>query len=45
MQAAVVHAVIGTYTTVDTDLPRIRCIMDPETPVMHGTTRVRESRE
>jgi hypothetical protein len=41
----VVHAVIGTYTTVDTDLPRIRFIMDPELPVIHGTTRVRESRE
>jgi hypothetical protein len=40
-----VHAVIGTYTTVDTDLPRLRFIMDPELPVIHGTTRVRESRE
>jgi hypothetical protein len=41
----VVHPIIGTFTTVDTDLPRIRFIMDPQTPVMHGTTRVRESRE
>ena len=41
----VVHPIIGTFTTVDTDLPRIRFIMDPKTPVIHGTTRVRESRE
>ena len=41
----VVHPIIGTFTTVDTDLPRIRFIMDPEKPVIHGTTRVREARE
>ncbi len=40
----VVNPIIGTLTTVDTDLPRIRFIMDPEIPVIHGTTRVRESR-
>jgi hypothetical protein len=41
----VVHPVIGTFTTVDTDLPRIRFIMDPEKPVIHGTTRVRQERQ
>jgi hypothetical protein len=41
----VVHPIIGTFTTIDTDLPRIRFIMDPEQPVVHGTTRVREARE
>jgi hypothetical protein len=41
----VVHPIIGTFTTVDTDLPRIRFIMDPELPVIHGTTRVRQARE
>ena len=40
-----VHPIIGTFTTVDTDLPRIRFIMDLEAPVIHGATRVRESRE
>jgi hypothetical protein len=32
---------MGTFTTVDTDLPQIRFVMDPETPVIHGTTRIR----
>jgi len=25
---------------VDTDLPRIRFVMDPEIPVVQGTTRI-----
>jgi hypothetical protein len=37
----VVNPVIGTFTTVDTDLPQIRFVMDAEVPVVHGTTRVR----
>lgn len=40
----IMNAMVGTFTTVDTDLPRIRFIMEPEVPVVHGTTRVRESR-
>ena len=38
---AVVNPVMGTFTTVDTDLPQIRFVMDPEIPVVHGTTRIR----
>jgi hypothetical protein len=37
----VVNPVMGTFATVDTDLPQIRFVMDPETPVIHGTTRLR----
>ena len=37
----VVNPVMGTFTTVDTDLPQIRFVMDPEIPVVHGTTRIR----
>jgi len=29
---------------VDTDLPRIRFVMDPLKPVFQGTRRIRESR-
>jgi hypothetical protein len=36
----VVNPIIGTFTTVDTDLPQIRFVMEPEIPVIHGTTRV-----
>jgi hypothetical protein len=36
-----VNPVIGTFTTVDTDLPQIRFVMEPEIPVIHGTTRIR----
>jgi hypothetical protein len=36
----VVQPIIGTFTTVDTDLPQIRFVMDAEIPVIHGTTRV-----
>ena len=35
----------ATMCTVDTDLPRIRFVMDPEVPVVRGTRRIRESRE
>ena len=37
--------IVGTCCTVDTDLPRIRFVMDPEVPVVRGTRRIRESRE
>ena len=37
-------AIIGTCCTVDTDLPRIRFVMDPLKPVFQGTRRIRESR-
>jgi hypothetical protein len=36
----VTNPMIGTFTTVDTDLPQIRFVMDPELPVTQGTTRV-----
>ncbi len=36
--------IIGTCCTVDTDLPRIRFVMDPLKPVFQGTRRIRESR-
>ena len=31
----------ASVTTADTDLPRIRFVMDPEIPVIRGTRRVR----
>ena len=34
-----------TVCTCDTDLPRIRFVMDPETPVIRGTRKIRDSRE
>ncbi len=37
-------AIVGTCCTVDTDLPRIRFVMDPLKPVFQGTRRIRESR-
>jgi hypothetical protein len=37
-------AIVGTCCTVDTDLPRIRFVMDPLRPVFQGTRRIRESR-
>src|SRR6266446_1360672 len=37
---SVVHTIVGSLTTVDTDLPRIRFVMDPEIPVIQGTTRI-----
>ena len=36
--------IVGTCSTVDTDLPRIRFVMDPLKPVFQGTRRIRESR-
>jgi hypothetical protein len=32
-------------TSCDTDLPRIRFVMNPEVPVVRGTRRIRDSRE
>jgi len=37
---AVVQTIVGSWTTVDMDLPRIRFVMDPELPVVQGTTRI-----
>jgi hypothetical protein len=37
---SVVHAIVGSFTTVDTDLPQIRFVMHPEIPVVQGTTRI-----
>ena len=39
------HPIAATVTTCDTDLPRIRFVMNVETPVVRGTRRIRESRE
>ena len=39
------HPIAATVTTCDTDLPRIRFVMDVEVPVVRGTRRIRESRE
>ena len=36
--------IVATVATVDTDLPRIRFVMDPFKPVYQGTRRIRESR-
>jgi len=36
-----VHPIAATFTTCDTDLPRIRFVMHPETPVVRGTRRIR----
>jgi hypothetical protein len=36
--------IVATCCTVDTDLPRIRFVMDPIKPVFQGTRRIRESR-
>ena len=37
--------IAATVCQCDTDLPRIRFVMDPEIPVIRGTKRIRESRE
>jgi hypothetical protein len=42
---AVRDAISATACTCDTDLPRIRFVMDPEIPVIRGTKRIRESRD
>ena len=39
------NPIAATVTAVDTDLPRIRFVMDVEIPVVRGTRRIRESRE
>ena len=38
------NPIVATCCTVDTDLPRIRFVMDPLKPVFQGTRRIRESR-
>ena len=38
------EGIIATCCTVDTDLPRIRFVMDPLKPVFQGTRRIREAR-
>jgi hypothetical protein len=42
---AVRDAISATACTCDTDLPRIRFVMDPNIPVIRGTKRIRESRD
>jgi hypothetical protein len=39
------NPIVATVCTSDTDLPRIRFVMDTEIPVYKGTRRIRESRE
>jgi hypothetical protein len=39
------NPIAATVTTCDTDLPRIRFVMDPDVPVIRGTRRIRDSRE
>jgi hypothetical protein len=39
------NPIAATVTMCDTDLPRIRFVMDVEVPVVRGTRRIRESRE
>ena len=41
----VLNPIAATMTSSDTDLPRIRFVMDVEVPVVRGTRRIRESRE
>jgi acetoacetate decarboxylase len=43
-QVTLADPIVGTCCTVDTDLPRIRFVMDPLKPVFQGTRRIRESR-
>ena len=38
---ALLFPISATFATCDTDLPQIRFVMDPETPVVRGTTRIR----
>lgn len=35
------YPIAASMTTCDTDLPRIRFVMDPEAPVVRGTRRIR----
>ncbi len=39
------NPIAATVTSADTDLPRIRFVMDPDVPVVRGTRRIRESRD
>jgi len=39
------NPIVATMAVSDTDLPRIRFVMDTEIPVFKGTRRIRESRE
>jgi hypothetical protein len=39
------NPIAATFCTCDTDLPRIRFVMDPEIPVIKGTRKIRDSRE
>jgi hypothetical protein len=39
------NPIAATVTSCDTDLPRIRFVMDAEVPVVRGTRRIRDSRE
>jgi len=39
------NPIAATVTASDTDLPRIRFVMDALVPVVRGTRRIRESRE
>lgn len=41
---ALADPIIATCCTVDTDLPRIRFVMDPLKPVFQGTRRIRDQR-
>jgi hypothetical protein len=38
-------AIAATVCTCDTDLPRIRFVMDPEIPVIRGTRKIRDARD
>ena len=38
---APVHPISASFATCDTDLPRIRFVIDPEIPVIRGTRRIR----
>jgi hypothetical protein len=42
---ALLNPISATVCTCDTDLPRIRFVMDPEIPVVRGTRKIRDSRE
>lgn len=42
---ALQNPIACTACTCDTDLPRIRFVMDPEVPVVRGTRKIRDSRE
>jgi hypothetical protein len=39
------NPIAATLTSCDSDLPRIRFVMDVEVPVVRGTRRIRDSRE